>query len=283
MIKILFCLLLWPAWGLSQNTIETETKRPDYFSPPSILKFADHLYQSGDYLRAAGEYQRYLFVENGNKRTDSVYYRMVKALYRGRDYDRCLTLLDDFRTKYRNSPLADNVPLYEAVILMTQHKYIESREKVDGAVVSENGLKNKILAAGYLYTRQYSRAREVACAAEAPVIELCEKLKNSESLPFKSKFLAGTLSTIIPGLGKIYCRRTADGIYSLILVGLSTWQAYDGFKDDGSESVKGWIFSGIGTAFYIGNIYGSVIAAEVYNCKVHNDYVQGLQISITLP
>ena len=40
-------------------------ERLDYYSPENVHKFADFLYEQGDYLRAAGEYQRYLFISIG--------------------------------------------------------------------------------------------------------------------------------------------------------------------------------------------------------------------------
>ncbi|MEJ2567876.1 MAG: hypothetical protein P8Z50_03225 [candidate division WOR-3 bacterium] len=48
-------------------------------------------------------------------------------------------------------------------------------------------------------------------------------------------------------------------------VGITGWQAYEGFKADGVHSVKGWIFGVVGGIFYLGNIYGSVVAADIYN------------------
>ena len=33
----------------------------DYYAPENVRKFADFLYEQGEFLRAAGEYQRYLF------------------------------------------------------------------------------------------------------------------------------------------------------------------------------------------------------------------------------
>ena len=35
----------------------------EYYSPENVLKFADFLYEQEDYLRAASEYQRYLFYQ----------------------------------------------------------------------------------------------------------------------------------------------------------------------------------------------------------------------------
>lgn len=112
---------------------------------------------------------------------------------------------------------------------------------------------------------------------------MCRKLHRADSLKFKSRTLAGGLSAIIPGLGKMYCNRFGDGVYSLLITGLLTWQAYDGFEEDGSSSTRGWIFAAVGGAFYLGNIYGAAVAAGMYNCRLHNEFVKGLKIEITLP
>jgi TM2 domain-containing membrane protein YozV len=90
-------------------------------------------------------------------------------------------------------------------------------------------------------------------------------LEKGENLPRKSAFVSGMFSTVIPGAGKFYCGRPMDGIHSLITVGITGWQAYEGFSEDGSHSVKGWIFGVLGGIFYLGNIYGSVVAADIYN------------------
>jgi hypothetical protein len=37
----------------------------DYYSQENVGKFADFLFEQGDYLRAAGEYQRFLFFSPG--------------------------------------------------------------------------------------------------------------------------------------------------------------------------------------------------------------------------
>ena len=47
----LFCVLC---------SVSNASDEVDYYSPENILKFAEYLYQEGDYMRAAGEYQRYL-------------------------------------------------------------------------------------------------------------------------------------------------------------------------------------------------------------------------------
>ncbi len=82
---------------------------------------------------------------------------------------------------------------------------------------------------------------------------------------FKSPLLAGSLSTVVPGLGKVYTGNYMDGIVSLLFIAGTAWQSYRGFNKSGVKSVSGWIFGGISMGFYIGNIYGSVKSARRFN------------------
>ena len=47
----------------------------EYYAPENVLKFADFLYEQGDYLRAAGEYQRYLFYKPQD--TEQIHYKIA--------------------------------------------------------------------------------------------------------------------------------------------------------------------------------------------------------------
>ncbi|HKK42149.1 MAG TPA: hypothetical protein VJ963_07055, partial [Bacteroidales bacterium] len=89
--------------------------------------------------------------------------------------------------------------------------------------------------------------------------------KDAENIRFKSPFVAGAFSAIVPGTGKFYTKNWADGVFSMIFVAGSAWQAYRGFKKHGSASAYGWTFASVSASFYLGNIYGSVKAAKRYN------------------
>ncbi|MCD5383470.1 hypothetical protein LR066_01750 [candidate division WOR-3 bacterium] len=92
-----------------------------------------------------------------------------------------------------------------------------------------------------------------------------EEKRCDNSKSEKSPAIAGLLSSVVPGAGKIYSGRSIDGIQSFITVGAAALQAYLGFRKDGIRSIRGWISSSVGVVFYLGNIYGSVIAARIHN------------------
>jgi TM2 domain-containing membrane protein YozV len=193
--------------------------------------------------------------------------------------------LPSFGKKYAGSPLTGDIPLYKAIVAYRQKEYGQALALAQAPGILNSGMQAKVIAMSHLHLHNYGEARKLVCvsSSDSTATLLCNKLKADDELRFKSKFQAAALSAFIPGSGKIYSGRIADGLYSLLLVGLTAWQSYDGFEDDGASSAKGWIFGVLGTAFYLGNIYGSAVAVEIYNRKIHNEFLRGLQIEITLP
>lgn len=100
----------------------------------------------------------------------------------------------------------------------------------------------------------------------------------------KSAVLAGIMSGIIPGSGKIYAGKTGSGIASMIGTigfGLITWENYNKL---GIANAKTIIFGSIFVFNYISNIYGSVISVKIseneYKNKVHNQILFQLHIPL---
>jgi len=93
--------------------------------------------------------------------------------------------------------------------------------------------------------------------------------------PYKSEAIAGVLSAIIPGAGKIYTEDYGDGITAFILTGLFGYLAYTNFKHD--HQARAWIFTAVGAGFYLGNIYGSIASAQIFNAKINFDFDEGVK------
>jgi TM2 domain-containing membrane protein YozV len=94
--------------------------------------------------------------------------------------------------------------------------------------------------------------------------------------PYKSQALAGIFSAVIPGSGKMYVGEWGDGITAFLVSGLFAFLAYDNFKAD--HNTRAWIFTGLGTLFYGGNIYGSVASAQIYNAKINFEFNDSLKL-----
>ncbi len=120
-----------------------------------------------------------------------------------------------------------------------------------------NLLQKKWTKANEIYSANENKT--VALKSYKPIIDEALTMKR------KSPFLAGALSVLIPGLGKVYTSYWKDGALAFLTVGTTTWQSYNGFHRDGSSSFYGWFFGSVATIFYFSTVYGSQKSAKKFN------------------
>jgi TM2 domain-containing membrane protein YozV len=99
----------------------------------------------------------------------------------------------------------------------------------------------------------------------------------------KKMAMAGVLSALVPGLGKIYAGQTGSGISSFLLCGaLAAVTVENGIK-------TGWgnwstiLFGSLFTLFYAGNIYGTLAATREIRDYYHEDMDQRILLDMHLP
>jgi hypothetical protein len=100
----------------------------------------------------------------------------------------------------------------------------------------------------------------------------------------KSPVKAGVFSALVPGLGRIYAGKRAMGIYSLLISSLLGLQAYEGFQKDGINSVRFILYGSLFSAFYVANIWGSVLSIKMIKNErteaIHNQILLDLHIPL---
>jgi len=274
-------LLFIPQFVLGQ------TSQTDSYSDDNILKFADHLFKEKDFLRAAGEYQRYLFALKSPK--DSIYYKIGSCFQSAQHYDRSITYFNRVIKDFNLSLLKDQSIYQIAKNYFLQKSYQKSIsfsksnfDKIESG--TQKLYLSHLVGLSYLYQKQWQQAHQYLTSPDIQEDILSQKLiefsRKGLNLKKKNGFIAGMLSAVIPGAGKVYAKRTMDGLVSFLTVGLTAWQAYDGFREKGVESVKGWIYTTLGVFFYLGNIYGSVIAVNIYNKQLEDKQVNEIGLAI---
>lgn len=97
----------------------------------------------------------------------------------------------------------------------------------------------------------------------------------------RSPTVASLLSAILPGAGKIYAGRTADGLVSTYLIGTHAAFAADDFHRERISSVRGWMNAVLAVGFYAGGIWGSADAARSVN--LHGRGAEGLPLASRVP
>lgn len=79
-----------------------------------------------------------------------------------------------------------------------------------------------------------------------------KRLKN------RSPWVAGVLSAMVPGLGKVYAGSNAQGLATFLRVALFGGLTAENYLRHGIKNPQFWFLGGVTTVYYFGNIYGSV-------------------------
>lgn len=85
----------------------------------------------------------------------------------------------------------------------------------------------------------------------------------------KSLFLAGFLSSIVPGLGKIYIGDKGAGIAAFFTVGALMGITAENYAKNGINDYRTILSGSLTSLFYLGNIYGSISALKVKREKYY--------------
>ena len=251
-----------------------QEKQLDFNSQKNIKKFADYLFCGKDYLRAAVEYQRL----NEYKENDTVIFKTALSYFFIGDYH---SSIDNFSkisyssSFYENSNMEQMKARYlmndfEGMRAFYNNNFFEKENS------SEPGKK--------LFNFSYLKTEDKLPVKEKFLIPFDSPDRNKISSfydwkndpPYKSPVVAGILSAVIPGSGKIYTNDISDGIAAFLVTGVFAFLAYDNFR--ANHKTRAWIFTGLTTFFYTGNVYGSVAAAQIYNAKITFDFNDGLNV-----
>ena len=245
---------------LSQDKSELN----ELHSPQNIKVFADFLFCSKDYLRAVDEYERYL----SYKQNDTAEFKIVLSYSKIGNYKQ---VDEKFHSISGNSLFYNLAEMEYYKSLFQREDYSAFRdiylnEPPDDVVVK------KLFNFSFLFTRDKLPAKdEFISPYDSLERSVINDFYNSKiNPPNKSPVTALLISTVIPGGGKIYTGEYGDGIVSFITTGLFAFLAYDNFKAD--HDFRGWLFTGLGTLFYAGNIYGSYASAEIYNARTDFEF-----------
>jgi len=99
----------------------------------------------------------------------------------------------------------------------------------------------------------------------------------------RSPVLAGMLSAVVPGLGKVYAGKPKQGIAAFLPVltlGLLTWE---GYRKDGPTSLRFLGFGSLFTVFYAGNIWGSAVSVKVRRDEFNRGYDNKILFDMHIP
>lgn len=201
------------------------------------------LYLQAESLQQAAQTLRYA-MEHGPSPTDPLLrYHLAEALYRQSDMP---SALDELQMAVAYASTQDSSSLVRSALLFRALCFAEQRQW--------DSAQSSVAQSLPLST---SEEQKTSTAALRTILD------ESANLPQKSPLLAGILSTVVPGLGKVYTGHTVDGVLSFVSIATLTYAAVDGFISEGSGSVRGYIYGCLAGGLYLGNIYGSALSASI--------------------
>jgi len=261
----------WLAAGLALLAARGAAQT-DYFSPGSVRRFADYLYSEQQFARAAGEYQRYLLIADSAQGRDTIEFRIAQCLRRAKQQEQALVHYERAAGSNPDAEWRDRLAYEVAFSWLEVGKpaqSIASAQSHTPAVPGYRGRFRNLTALNYLYLKQWGAAQAALRGDATQGDTIAQQLETFAlegiRLPRRSPALAGVMSAVIPGAGKAYAGRIPDALFSLATIGLTGWQAYEGFRRDSLKSVSGWIYGTLAVGLYVGDIWGSVVAALQHN------------------
>ncbi len=237
----------------------------DLYSFENSARFADYLMQSGRYNMAAAEMERLVFLK-----PDSL--PLKTALLD------CYALDKNYEAIERRSLQFPSQNTFNDTLFFNYRIWASLKQQKDlpNAYLKQVNMPVSENARRYYLAWQAILLNDVSSAINSvprdvlhipEVLALNETCMKASQLKRKSPALAACMSGVIPGSGKWYAGERKDAVIGFISIGMMAYQAYRGFKKDGTSSVYGWISAGLGTGFYLGNIYGSARSAKRYNAR----------------
>lgn len=273
-MKIFFLIALFT---FSLIFVKNLSAQNELHSPKNVKLFADYIFCEKDYLRAAGEYQKL----DGEGMSDTVAYKIALSYSIIQDFDKAIESFNKIEAKSLFYELS-LLQLMKIKFLLNNKMELERtvhlnfpffNNNVKRAAMKLTLLSNLKLTPDFLNETDFLSAFEDSEKVSAKYL-----FDLRTDPPYRSSFTAGILSAIIPGAGKFYVDEIGDGIMALLTTGIFAFLSYDNFR--ANHDFRGWLFAGISSLFYAGNIYGSVAAAQIYNSRV--DYEFGVNLNLFL-
>ena len=262
------------------------------FSKSDLLDFADSLFQQADYLNAAHEYRRYLFLFPKEENSDFVQFRLAASYQNAGRLASAIQAYQHLIDNYPHSPL-----MQRAQSNIAQCQLLEGNKEV--AIRSlqrflstypESDLAPRaqfMIATVQMEGKDWEKASKTweKIAVKYPDTRFAEAsnrlirmVRSSKLMPQRSPTFSGLLSAVIPGLGQAYSGRFLDGLQSLTVIGtIGAGTAYYINREQYEVAIPVGL---LGLFFYAGNVYGGVQAAKTFNSRQEDKFLDGLRDEI---
>lgn len=243
-------------------------------SHAATCEYADYLSKQRRYPAAILEYERFLYYQ-AESPGDSLYAHeaIIRAYYGAEMYNE----MWDYGERHQLLKLS---PEYQRRFLslakIRQGDYAAA-SRISEIAHGEKAILLKGIAELYqgnsgeailLFNLLPANPRPGEMIDKAALLRIGEDAKQ---VPHKYPWLAGTLA-VIPGAGYLYSHKWQTALSALLLHAVFFASAYEMQTKD--MPITSTMVYGLGTGYYLGNIYGSVSEAAKYNKRKREEYLE---------
>jgi hypothetical protein len=255
------------------------------------LKFSDYLLKNNLYDDSKAFIHYYLNDPSlTNEQKDSLYFFAGQVYYNTEIFDTASTYYGQVND---NSNLHNLAAFNSSFCLAEDHNYEKSKISFSTLEPSDQFniefLNFELLGAMLLArdTSGYSSILKTFTYSDKEFadeeIKIIQLKHDIENIKHKSGFIAGCMSAVIPGLGKVYAGKIHQGLTSFFPITILGVQAYEAYRKAGVKSVRFILSAGLFSVFYIGNIWGSVLSVSVNRTEINNEINNQILLNMRIP
>ncbi len=252
-------------------------------------RYAEKLFESGDYQAARRAYKRLLFYHTDTQLRDVADYRIAQSYYHQNFPEQAERLFREFSAKHPNSTLRFQSELMLGQLHFDAEKYSHARRTLFELLQASKDV-DVVAAAHYLrgwcyvYTSDWNKAitefRQVNGSGTDTVRstkahQLANTILNETPLSFKSPEMAGWFSTVIPGSGQIYLGKVKEGLLAAAASGVFIYLVADAVRERRYVDCAG--ISLVGCYFYWGNRTDAQRLATEHNVQREREFIETLK------
>lgn len=242
-------------------TVSFSCAQENYFDPEQSHQYATYLFKNHEYDLAFKELDRIVTTQ---PQDTSAMRMFLLSSKRSHQYEAGIRRFEQLNeTSLINSTI--NTHYYQLLLLNRKLDNLSHQLKEE----TTSNATIKLEMSMSLIHRDWDKTSTLLEKYNAAdKVEFNNLLAEAREMKLKKPWVAGTMSTLIPGSGKIYTGYWKDALFSMLFISATSYQAYRGFSKKGISSVYPWIYAGISTGFYLGNIYGSHKSAHTRNHQI---------------
>ena len=281
---LLYALLLLFVKGFSQNSNEG-----NFFND---FNFIIHLANNKLFTEAESEKAR-LFANDAlpQRYRDSVNYFLGLAYYKDKMLplarQSLLNVSDETFLFYNARYTAGSIDAENGTPDSALQNYLSIPPSTNSHL---NELKTFEIAGIYLLKKDRAKFDSIAAVQDFKNPMIAEEFANfrkyaerDKNIKRKSPFLAGTLSAVVPGLGKVYAGNNGQALASFLTCGLMAAVAGENYYRLGITHPQTIFFTGLFGFFYIGNIWGSALSVQLVKIEQQLENKHNILVGLQLP